>query len=110
MCHILLLMPLLALPLFWLLPLSIALPIYLAIVLLSAWLYLYVFKALSRPVVTGRQEMLHSTGTVVDVEGQSLHVRVHGEVWVAEASDKLLPGEKVVVTGMNGLTLKVHRL
>jgi len=109
MYHLLLLMPLIALPLFWILPLSAAAPVYGVIIALSAWLYIYVFKAFERPVVTGREDILHSVGKVIDVHGRTSHVRVHSEIWAAESSDALQPGDKVKVIGMEELTLKVEK-
>lgn len=34
-------------------------------------------------------------------------VRVAGELWEARADDRLVPGEEVEVTGVDGLTLRV---
>jgi membrane protein implicated in regulation of membrane protease activity len=109
MCHLLLLMPLIALPLFWILPLTEAISLYSAIVVLSAWLYVYVFKALARPVVSGKEEIMHSVGKVIDVQGHTLHVKVHSEIWTATSSDNLQPGDTVKVTGMEELKLKVEK-
>lgn len=110
MCHLLLLMPLVALPLFWLLPIAIAAPIYGGIVVLSAWLYIFVFKALSRPIVSGKEEILHSTGEVVDVNDHEVHVRIHNELWNTESSDTLRPGGRVKVIDMENLILKVKKI
>ena len=49
MCHLILLLPLLALPLFWLTPLSIALPAYVAVLALSGGIYLLAVRAMHRP-------------------------------------------------------------
>jgi membrane protein implicated in regulation of membrane protease activity len=109
MCHLLLLMPLVALPLFWFLPMTAAASIYTGVVALSAWLYVYVFKAWSRPVVTGKEYIINSTGEVMDAQGHTLHVRVHSEIWSAESSDTLQPGDRIKVTGIESLTLKVEK-
>lgn len=110
MCHLVLLMPFLALPVFWLLPLSVAASIYSVVLGVSAWLYIYVFKALSRPVVCGREEILHARGEIIDVHDHQLHVRVHSEVWGGESSDTLSPGDKVEVVDMEDLKLKVKKV
>jgi membrane-bound serine protease (ClpP class) len=107
MCHVLLLMPLLALPLFWFLPLAAATTLYAVVIALSAWLYVYVFKAWVRPVITGKEYILNSVGEVVDVQGHTLHVRVHSEIWSAESDEILAPGDRVKVTGMECFTLIV---
>jgi membrane-bound serine protease (ClpP class) len=109
MCHLLLLMPLVALPLFWFLPIAAAASLYAVVVALSAWLYVYVFKAWKRPVVTGKEFLVNSTGEVMDVQGHTLHVRVHSEIWSAESGEPLQPGDLVKVTGMESLTLTVEK-
>jgi membrane protein implicated in regulation of membrane protease activity len=110
MCHLILLLPLVSLPLFWLLPLDVAVPLYGVIVAVSLWVYVYVMRAMHRPVGTGAEEILHSTGKVIDVNGNTLRVRVHSETWNAVSADVLDIGEAVRIVGMNGLTLRVRRL
>jgi membrane-bound serine protease (ClpP class) len=102
-------MPLIALPLFWFLPITAAALIYAGIIALSAWLYVYVFKAWSQPVITGKEYSINSSGEVIDVKGHRLHVRVHSEIWSAESNDTLQPGDSIKVTGMESLTLKVEK-
>ena len=51
-CHAVLLLPFVALPLFWLLPLGYALPIYVVIVLISAFLYWLIRRAMRKPLAT----------------------------------------------------------
>ncbi|MGA7801773.1 MAG: NfeD family protein [Gammaproteobacteria bacterium] len=111
MCHVILLMPLLALPLFWLLPLSVAAPTYGVVAGLSAWLYYYVLKAMRRPVTIGREHLLGAIGEVVAVQGQG-HFRVHveSEFWSAESRDPLEVGERVEISGIEGVVLKVRRV
>jgi membrane protein implicated in regulation of membrane protease activity len=109
MCHIILFMPLLTLPIFWLLPLNIALPVYLVILALSAWLYYFVMVAMRKPVVTGIEHLLHSQGEVIDAHEGHLHVRVDSEIWQAESNDALQPGDQVKVTGIDHMHLGVSR-
>jgi membrane-bound serine protease (ClpP class) len=64
-------------------------------------------RARRRPVRTGAEEMIGSTGEVVswtDVEGRVL---VHGEIWAARSSQSLARGQKVRVVSRAGLTLSV---
>jgi membrane protein implicated in regulation of membrane protease activity len=110
MCHLPLLMPILGLAVYWFLPISVATIIYVIILILSAWLYYYVIKAMHRPVVSGMESMLHSDGKVVTKEGDVLQVRVHSELWDAESSDDLWPGDQIEVIGAKGLKLKVRAL
>ena len=61
-----------------------------------------------RAVVSGPEEMLGSTGEVIDWEGHAGHVRIHGEVWQARAHRAIRPGRVVRVEEIDGLTLVVE--
>ena len=61
-----------------------------------------------RPVITGSEEMIGSTGKVVDWAGGTGRVHVHGEIWAAESGAMLAKGQKVRVVGRTGLTLAVE--
>lgn len=65
-------------------------------------------RARSRPVVSGPEEMVGSTGQVIDWEGHAGTVRVHGEVWKARATKALDAGGPVRVNEIDGLTLVVQ--
>ena len=67
-------------------------------------------QARRQPIVSGSEEMIGLAGQVVDWDGQSGSIRVHGEVWAAAANRNLAPGDQVRVTGRNGLTLLVEAL
>jgi membrane-bound ClpP family serine protease len=110
MCHLLLLLPILALPVFWLWPASISVPVYAAVVAFSLSIYAALFRAMRRPVETGREGILHEQGKVVSRLGEPLAVRISGERWNAECSEGPLTfGEPVRVSGIEGLTLRVVR-
>lgn len=109
MCHLILMLPVLGLPIFWLLPLSEALPIYGVILALSILVYVYVMRAMHHPVQTGAEEILHSTGKVIEVGAKDVSVRVHSEMWRAVSSEKLKPGDLVEVVGIDGLQLRVRK-
>jgi membrane protein implicated in regulation of membrane protease activity len=85
MCHLILLLPLVALPLFWLVPMSIAVPAYIAVLILSGGIYFLAIHAMHRPVQTGVEALLHSTGEVFRNEGGLFRVRVGSELWNAES-------------------------
>ena len=110
MCHLILLMPVISLVVFWIWPFSVAGPVYLLVTVLSVWMYVYIWRAMKRPVLGGAEELLHSEGEVVDVEGNTLHVRVHSEMWNAESKDTLQRGDHIKVVGLSGLILRVKRL
>lgn len=109
MCHLILLLPLIALPLFWLLPLALSLPLYLGISALSALIYYLAIKAMRRPVETGVEALMHSTGEVVGKEGKQFRVRALNELWYAESTDNLQMGDRINIVEMKGLTLVVRR-
>lgn len=65
-------------------------------------------KARQRPVVSGREGMLGAEGTAMsDFEHQG-SVFVHSERWSAVTGSPLREGQAVVVTDIDGLTLKVR--
>jgi membrane-bound serine protease (ClpP class) len=65
-------------------------------------------QARRRPVITGSEEMIGSTGEVVQWDGGTGRVHVHGEIWAAESGAMLARGQKVRVVGRTGLTLAVE--
>lgn len=67
-------------------------------------------KARRRPVVTGREQLVGTTGEVLPMSGGDRWVRVHGELWRAAADVELRPGQRVRVVGLDGLTLTVKPL
>ena len=56
------------------------------------------------PVRMGPQELIGMEGVVR--EGGLVYVR--GELWRASSQDALVPGQRVAVDGLDGLTLRVH--
>ncbi len=103
-------MPLLALPVFWLLPLPIALPAYAAVVALSGWLYWLAFRAMDRQVITGREGLVGSVAVVLEADARRVSVRVHSEISRAMSKDRPCRGDRVEVSEIEGLVLRVFRL
>jgi len=66
-------------------------------------------RARQRPVRTGAEQMIGSTGEVVSWAGEEGHVHVHGEVWAARSSQSLAKGQKVRVVSRTGLALSVEQ-
>ena len=110
MCHIVLMLPLLALPIFWLWPVSVTVPVYGVIVLISAGVYYLAIQAMRRPVEIGQEKLLGSTGEVVHAEERAARIRVEGEIWMGRAAESLHNGDRVEVVGMEGLVVRVRRL
>jgi len=109
-CHLLLLLPLLALPVFWLMPLSVAVPVYVLVLVLSAAVYYLAIRAMHLPVRTGKEELLHAVGMVTGRLNGGYQVRVHSELWNAESTDGLSPGDRVEVVAVKHMRLGVRRL
>jgi membrane-bound serine protease (ClpP class) len=65
-----------------------------------------------RPAVTGESGMLHAVAeALTSIEpGGVGRVSTRGEIWTATALDPISAGEKVVVTGVQGLLLTVGKL
>ena len=66
-------------------------------------------RARKRKVTTGGRGLMGEVGvarTALKPEGD---VFVHGEIWKAEADQPIKKGEKVIVTGVEHLTLKVTK-
>ncbi len=66
-------------------------------------------KARLRPVVAGREQLIGATGIALGDIHQSGEVFVHSERWNAVSGSVIRKGQSVVVTGIDGLTLKVRR-
>jgi membrane-bound serine protease (ClpP class) len=65
-------------------------------------------KARKRPVVSGSEELIGASGEVLEVSSNVSWVRVHSERWRAASDIPLHPGQRVHVTGREGLVLKVE--
>lgn len=111
MCHLVLALPFLALPLLWLLPLEASVALYGVVVAITAVVYVLALKAMRMPVSTGTEALLHAIGTVRSAEGRKATVWIQSELWSAESrSEGLVEDDRVEVLAVDGLTLKVRRL
>jgi membrane-bound serine protease (ClpP class) len=92
---------------------GIPLPLLLGIALTSALAIVVVggmvLKSRKRPVVSGRESLLGSAGTVLTVADGETWAQVEGERWRVRADAVLAPGDRVRVTGLDGLTLLVGK-
>jgi len=91
---------------------GISVPVIAAFALVSALFFIGVIglaiKARRRPVVSGREEMIGSVGTVLEDFATRGAVRVHGEIWTAYAGRPLQQGQRVRVAAIEGLILRVE--
>ena len=113
MCHLILLMPVLALPIFWLIPLNLAIPIYMIIASISAWLYWLIARSMGKQPETGSESLIGAAGEVVSKLNPGDHAQylVHSqnELWSASSPDSLQTGEVVSITAVDGIRLIVRR-
>ncbi|MFC1916824.1 NfeD family protein [Chloroflexota bacterium] len=111
MCHLVLLMPVIALPIFWLMPLNLAAPFYTVIALASGTLYWLIIRSMMKPIVTGAESLVGVSAEVVSRLSPNNYskylVRAGGELWIAHSDNSLQPGEKVNVTSVDGIKLVV---
>ncbi len=112
MCHLILLIPLAGLPLFWLLPLSSALALNVLLWWVSILIFYYVMKAMRLPPQDGFRSLIGTRAEVVSVVGPGSFtqylVRAEGELWSARATATLQPGEAVNIKSVDGIKLVVE--
>jgi membrane-bound serine protease (ClpP class) len=60
-------------------------------------------------VTTGVEGLVGSTGEVIEECDPRGRIRLRGEIWHARCSARAGVGERVRVTGVDGLTLEVER-
>ncbi len=91
---------------------GISLPLIITVALVSgAFFFLAVSlaaRAWKRPVVSGREEMIGSVGEAIRGFRRKGRIRIHGEIWQVKSGIPIRTGEKVRVTGLDGLTLMVE--
>ena len=111
MCHLILMLPLFALPLFWIFPFTTALPLYILILGISLFLYFKIFKAMRQQVKTGREAMIGKKALVVEDINPEGKIQYAGEIWDATAGEGcFLKGEQVKIRAFRGLVLQVEKI
>lgn len=90
----------------------VAVPAIATFALLSMALFVgvvgYAVKTRRKPVATGREEMIGAVGEALEDFDRSGPVRVHSEIWTADSGQPVQRGQRVRVTAMDGLRLKVE--
>lgn len=64
-------------------------------------------KTRRSPVVSGREELIGATGEMLEDASNGGMARIHGELWSVRCTQPLTRGQKVRVTGIDGLVLQV---
>jgi membrane-bound serine protease (ClpP class) len=90
---------------FWevLVPAVAALSLFALVVLVA------VGRSFRRPQISGTGELLGLVGSATTRLAPDGTVFVRGEYWKARAEESILQGERVEVTGVEGLSLQVRR-
>lgn len=65
-------------------------------------------KARKRPVVSGSEELIGATGEILEATPHDAWMRLHGERWRVRSDSPLQRGQRVRVTGREGLVLQVE--
>jgi len=93
---------------------GVAIPLIATFALLSMALFIgvvgYAVKTRRRPVVSGREQMLHALGVAEEDFARTGRVHVHSESWAAMTRTPLHKGQRVRVVGIDGLELTVEPL
>lgn len=93
---------------------SIAWQLILMMSLISIGFFMLVihltFQSIRRKVVTGQEMLIGTTGVVIDAHNNNGQVKIHGEIWNANAKVPLKSGQKIRVTHVSGLLLTVEPL
>jgi membrane-bound serine protease (ClpP class) len=92
--------------------LSVILPTVLGVSALLVFLARLAIQSMRRRSVTGPAGMLDEEGeavTSIDPGGRG-RVTTHGEIWSATSDEPIVPGDRIQVTAVDGLTLTVRRL
>jgi membrane-bound serine protease (ClpP class) len=69
----------------------------------------YAIKAQLSAVKTGSEGFIGETGVATTDVKETGKVHVHGELWNAESDEPIAAGDRVVVTALRGMTVKVKK-
>jgi membrane-bound ClpP family serine protease len=106
-------LPFLGLIFFFFLPFWTALPLYLCCLIFSGLMYYGMFSVMGgrRKVQTGFEKFIDEEAVVVEDLNPEGKVEIDDEIWHATATGKRFQkGEKVRVSGVEGLALTVEDL
>ena len=107
MQHLILLLPILALGLFFVFRWQIALILYVPILVGSLAVFLKVLQAQRKPRTTGEEAMVGAGAVVIEARKGEVLVEYQGEIWRAVSPVPLQPHEEVLIQAVNGLRLTV---
>jgi membrane protein implicated in regulation of membrane protease activity len=109
---ILMVAPILAIPVFWLLPLGQAVIVYVIALALSGSMFWLMRGNRHRPVKTGKESLIGRDAEITSRSNGTrprYTIRIEGELWTTRSRDALKTGEQVIITASEGNTLVVSR-
>lgn len=109
MCHIVLVLPIVALPIFMIFPLVEASLYYGLILVACAILYWLMVKDMRMPASTGVEGMIGAIGRVIGNGARGIKVSLKGEIWDADCGEAVFEGEAVEVTGVERMRVIVQK-
>lgn len=107
-CHVVLLLPLAGLALFFVLPWPVALGVEIFLAAIAVGIAVPGIRALRQPIATGPEALVGRIGEAAsDVEREGL-VRYGGELWTATANGvRISRGTRVRICGVEGVKLLI---
>jgi membrane protein implicated in regulation of membrane protease activity len=110
--HVLLVLPLLGLLIFFVgLPLSISIPVYIVILIISAGVYWITYRTMRQKPKSGKEQFIGWEARVVSINDPGAEsryiIKIRGEIWMANSKDELQPGTLVKITGFDGLIAEI---
>jgi membrane-bound serine protease (ClpP class) len=92
---------------------KIAWPIIVSVAIISiAFVFLtfgMLFQSRKQKRVSGVETLLGETAEIESIQKNTILARLHGELWQVQAEVPVRPGDKVVVSAIDGLTLHVTK-
>lgn len=93
---------------------QLSLPLIITVAAFSA-LFLLIIATLAlkqrrKPIVSGKEEMMGSVGEATEAFDTDGRIRIHGELWQAKSTQPVRQGQRVKVSGMDGLVLHIEPL
>jgi membrane protein implicated in regulation of membrane protease activity len=110
---LLMVLPIIAIPAFWLLPPGRAIALYIVSILLSAPMYWIMHLNHKLPVATGSEALINRDAEVISRSNLGLKtiyfVQVRGELWAACCDNTVEIGDIVRIVAVEGNTLTIKR-
>ena len=88
-------------------PLSLILALAVTSVLFMFFIVGMAVRARKQPVVSGNEQLIGAHGLVMETFEREGWVQIHGEQWRAQSPMPVVRGQRVTVTGRDGLMLSV---